>query len=50
MASIIVIGVVFVLDVLAFILAIGAERRRSSVISIDLILLLASCAVDTDQT
>ncbi|TVU16583.1 hypothetical protein EJB05_40186 [Eragrostis curvula] len=30
MASIIVIAVVFVLDVLAFVLAIGAERRRSS--------------------
>uniref|UniRef100_K3Z9T8 Uncharacterized protein n=1 Tax=Setaria italica TaxID=4555 RepID=K3Z9T8_SETIT len=29
MASIIIIAVVFVLDVLAFVLAIGAERRRS---------------------
>ena len=31
MASIIVIAVVLVLDVLAFVLAIGAERRRSYV-------------------
>ncbi|PUZ49523.1 hypothetical protein GQ55_7G332500 [Panicum hallii var. hallii] len=31
MASIIIIAVVFVLDVLAFVLAIGAERRRSYV-------------------
>lgn len=31
MASIIILAVVFVLDVLAFVLAIGAERRRSYV-------------------
>jgi hypothetical protein len=31
MASVIVIAVVFVLDVLAFVLAVGAERRRSYV-------------------
>ena len=36
MASIIIIAVVFVLDVLAFVLAIGAERRRSYVREIDI--------------
>jgi hypothetical protein len=31
MASIVVIALVLVLDLLAFVLAIGAERRRSTV-------------------
>jgi hypothetical protein len=31
MASIILVVVVFVLDALAFVLAIGAEKRRSTV-------------------
>jgi putative Mn2+ efflux pump MntP len=31
MASIIILAVVFVLDALAFVLAIGAEKRRSTV-------------------
>jgi len=37
MASIIIIAVVFVLDVLASVLAIGAERRRSYVREIDIV-------------
>lgn len=31
MASIVVIGLVLLLNILAFVLAIGAERRRSTV-------------------
>jgi hypothetical protein len=31
MASIVVIALVLILDLLAFVLAIGAERRRSTV-------------------
>jgi hypothetical protein len=42
MASIIIIAVVFVLDVLAFVLAIGAERRRSYVREIHIYTLLAN--------
>jgi len=42
MASIIIIAVVFVLDVLAFVLAIGAERRRSYVRQIHIYIYLST--------
>lgn len=50
MASIIIIAVVFVLDVLAFVLAIGAERRRSyvrehSLLIIPFLLLIRLCSI-----